>query len=386
MKICRVTKYLPGNHRHPGVQHAYYLTQNIRQPTLIIAKKDGARTGYPLPDHAVLKEIAYGDFALTGASSGRNVISGGSTRFGQKWQFLLKLALKSREILFLVKAIPALMRFRPRVLHSHGLMTLVHGLFAKLFLRSRVVITIHSAAETLLVNRLRLLRYALDCCDKIICVSNAVRQNLAPHFAADKLEVIPTGFDPQLFGNLRLERKNQLVAVGYLKWQKDYSCMIEAMAQVAARLPGYRLLIIGDGPERQKLEREIERFQLADKVRLLGNLGQSEIVEHLNESKLFIMSSVSEGLPKALLEAAACGTPAVVTTACNAEDFIDRIGIAVDPGDSRVLAAAIHELLADPARWQRLSTNSVAVAQRYRWDSISAETMDLYNRLCSAAG
>ncbi len=372
---------MPGNHDHPGVQHAYFLTQNIHQPTLIIAKKDDARTGYPLPSHAYLKEISYSDFALTGASSGKALIDSGASKLQQKWRFLFRVILKSREILFLLKALPVLISFRPRVLHSHGLMTLAHGVFAKLFLRSRFVITIHSAAETLLVKRLALLKYALKYSDRIICVSNALKRNLSPHFSPEKLEVIPTGFDPGLFGDLQLERKNQIVAVGYLKWQKDYPSMIDAMVRVSSKFSDYRLLIIGDGPEREALQRKIEQSDMTERVRLLGNLSQKEIVKHLNESKLFVMSSVSEGLPKALLEAAACGTPAVVTTACNVEDIIDKIGIAVEPANSHALAEAVGTLLNDEHRWKRLSSNSIELAQRYRWDSISSEIFHLYERL-----
>jgi len=372
---------MPGNHSHPGVQHAYFLTQNIHEPTLIIAKRDLSRKGYPLPDHATLKEISYNDFALTGASSGKTVLNNEGKELNQKFRFVMRLLIKLREVLFLVKAVPVLIKFRPRVLHSHGLATLSHGLFAKLFLRSRFVITIHSNAETLLVRRLSLLRCALKYCDKIVCVSEAVRRNLSDLFPRDKLEVIPTGFDPRIFENLQLERKNQIVAVGYLKWQKDYPCMIKAAAQLFSKFGDYRLVIIGDGPERATIEKEIADLGMDSQIHLLGNLSQQEIVKHLNESKLFVMSSLSEGLPKALLEACACGTPAVVTTACNAEGIIEEVGIAVTPGESQALAEAVETILTDDHQWSRLSENSLRVAERYRWDSISNEMLGLYQRL-----
>jgi glycosyltransferase involved in cell wall biosynthesis len=375
-----VTKYLPGNPRHPGVQHAYFLTQYIRELTLIITKKDLSRRGFPLPSHAVLNEISYNDYALTSASEGKTFLQN-TKRFGQTFRFLVRLLLKSREIAFFTKSIPVLMRFRPQIVHAHGLNTLAHGLFAKLFLRSRFVITIHNVTETFLVQKLPPLKYVLKCPDKIICVSDAIKQNLVSSVPSDKLEVIPTGFDPQLFKNLHLKRKHQMIAVGYLKWQKDYSNMIEAMIPVFSKFNDYSLLIIGDGPERAKIEKKITGFNLTGRVHLLGILPQDEIAKHLNESKLFIMSSLSEGLPKALLEATACGTPAVVTTACNAEGIINEVGIAVKPGDSQALAKAIEILLANNELWRRLSNNCIELAQNYRWDTISAKILNVYKRL-----
>jgi glycosyltransferase involved in cell wall biosynthesis len=381
MKICRVTKYLPGNQNHPGVQHAYFLTQNIAVPTLIIAKGDPARTGYPLPTHATLKEVSFPDYALTGSVSGTILLDNNSGRLARQIRFFLRLIIKLREILFLGKSLPSLISFQPGILHSHGLNTLAHGVFAKLLLRSRFVITVHSLAETKLVQRLRFLRYFLNYADKIICVSPAVQQNLTAFFPEDRLEVIPTGFDPGLFEHLRLPRKKQIVAVGYLKWQKDYPTMIEAAAEVLLKLPDYRLMIIGDGPERQTIEQQISRYRLSERICLTGTLSQTEIARILNESELFVMSSVSEGFPKALLEAMACGTPAVVTSACNADSIIDEVGIAVPARDSRSLAIAIETILADRTRWQQLSKNCLEIARQYQWDIISNRIFNLYKRL-----
>lgn len=381
MRICRITKYLPGNPDHPGVQQAYFLTQAIREPTLIITKKDLSRRGYPLPSHAILNEISYSEVGLTSASSGKTFLENGNNGSKHKIRFALRLFLKLRETVFFTKSIPVLMWFRPHILHSHGLNTFPHGLFAKLFLRSRFVITIHSIAETRLIRKLPFLKYVLRCPDKVICVSNAVRQNLANSVSPDKVEVIPTGFDSHIFKDLKLKRKNQIIAVGYLKWQKDYPRMIEAMADVFSKFSEYQLAIVGDGPEREKIENKIKELNLSGRVHLLGILPPEEIAKHLNESRLFTMSSLSEGFPKALLEAIACGTPAVVTTACNAEGCIERVGMAVEPCDSRALAKAVEELLEDEKRWERLSKNCLELAQGYRWDAISEKTYELYKRL-----
>jgi glycosyltransferase involved in cell wall biosynthesis len=379
MKICRITKYLPGINSRPGVQHAYFLTQYIQEPTLIIAKKNAYKS-YPLPSYAAIKEISYSDSAFT-SNLEAGFLQNGRYNWKQRIRYAARFLIKIREIVFFLKSIPVLVKFKPDIVHSHGLITLLPGVFAKAFLGSRQVITLHNVTEVILARQLRFVRHLLNYPDKIICVSNVIRQQLSEMLPPEKLEVIPTALDPEIFRNLQVPRKNQMIAVGYFKWQKGYRHMIEAMTSVFAKFDDYRLLIAGDGPELEEIRKMIERLNLTEKVRLLGAVSQEEIAKHLNESKLFVMSSLVEGLPKALLEAIACGTPAVLTTACNAEEIIDQVGIAVKPGDSRALAAAIEELLEDYERWNQLSENCLAVAQDYRWETISSKTLDLYRKL-----
>mgnify|MGYP002084415256 FL=1 len=334
---------------------------------------------HPLPHYAVIKEISYQDVAFT-YDLGNKFFYRGASGSRNKIEILLRLILKLREIGFFIKSIPSLVKFKPDVIHVHGLVCILGGIFGKSVLGSRFVITLHGITEATLVQKFPVLRYLLTYSDKVICVSSAIQNSLLKFIAATKLAVIPGGVDLELFRNLNLPRKNQLVAVGYLKWQKGYSYLLEAIAALT-KFSHYRLVIIGDGPERRQIEEQIERLHLTDRVDVLGLLSQQEIVEHLNESKLFIMSSLAEGLPKVLLEAMACGTPSVLTTACNAEGIIEGVGTAVEPGNSLALANAIEELLSDEERWNRLSKNCLEVAQGYGWETMAAKTLELYKRL-----
>jgi glycosyltransferase involved in cell wall biosynthesis len=376
--MCRVTKNLPSS-QDPGAGfHAYLLTKEIPAPTLIIIKR-ASKNRYPLPAHAVIREISYSDVPFTPVL-GNGILQNGGVGFKKKIQIFLRLILKSKEILFFFKSVPHIVRFKPTIVHVDGLLCLLSGIFAKSVLRSRFVITLHNVTEAALVRKLRFLRYLLKYPDKIVCVSNAVKNILSNVIGPEKLEVIPCGVDLQIFKNQNLCRKNQLVAIGIFKWQKGYPYLIEAM-DALSKSHQHQLLIIGDGPERPQIERQIEKLRLTDRVRLLGILPQEQIVKHLNESKLFIMSSLTEGLPRVLLEAIACGTPSVVTTACNAEGIIEKVGIAVEPANSRALAKAVETLLSDEERWNRLSKRCLQVAQEYGWNIIASRTLDLYKRL-----
>ncbi|HEX2228738.1 MAG TPA: glycosyltransferase family 4 protein [Candidatus Binatia bacterium] len=379
MKISRVTINLPNEQDPGGGFHAYVLTKEIEEPTLILTRKQKAI--FPLPRHAVVKEIPYHNSPFTW-SLGNGILRPGALRFKEKVRILLRLVFKLKEVLiFLSRAIPHLLRFKPDVIHVDGLICAPSGIFAKSVLGSRFIITLHSVTEAALVQRYPFLKRLLKYPDKLVCVSDAIKNSLTEAaLGVERLEVIPCGVDLELFKPLNLPRKDQLVAVGYLKWQKGYDYLLEAMAALT-NFSHYRLLMIGDGPDRSDIERKIESLKLSHRVRLLGMLPQEEIVKHLNESKLFIMSSLVEGLPKVLLEAIACGTPCVLTTACNAEGIIERVGSAVEPANHRALARAIENLLRDEERWNELSRNCLKIAQEYGWDRIAGQTLRLYKGL-----
>jgi glycosyltransferase involved in cell wall biosynthesis len=93
------------------------------------------------------------------------------------------------------------------------------------------------------------------------------------------------------------------------------------------------------------------------------------------------MASLHEGLPKALLEAIACGTPAVITDGCNAEDIIEQTGLMVPAEDSQALAGAIVALLEETVRWEKCSQNGPAVARRYDWRAVAARDYNTYREL-----
>jgi glycosyltransferase involved in cell wall biosynthesis len=376
--MCRITKQLRNTQLPGDGLHPYFLTQEIQQPTLIITKKHCGNY-FPLPSYAVIKEISYQDVAFTW-NLRKEFFEHGAKGFRQKLDIVLRLAHKFMEIWFFLKSIPYLLKFRPDIVHVHGLICIPGGIFSKSVMGSRFVITLHAVTEVALVRKFRFLRCFVRAANKIICVSDALKNSLADVVPAKQLEVIPTGVDLELFKDLSLQRKNQLISVGAFKWQKGYAHLIEAIAALSG-FGDYRLLIIGDGPQKQEIEKQISDRGLSDRIHLLGLLSQTEIVRHLNESKLFVMSSLAEGFPKVLLEALACGTPAVVTKACNAEGIIDRVGVAVEPGDGWALARAIEEVLADERRWQKLSANCLDVVREYGWTNVAARTLEVYKRL-----
>ena len=136
-----------------------------------------------------------------------------------------------------------------------------------------------------------------------------------------------------------------LVAVGRFRDQKDFPNLIKAFAQVRSQREA-KLLILGDGSERSKLERMVVEMNLSDDVALPGYTDNP--YAYLSRATAFVLSSKWEGLPTVVIEALSCGAP-VVATDCPSgprEILADgRFGRLVPVGDSAALAAALVRVL-----------------------------------------
>jgi glycosyltransferase involved in cell wall biosynthesis len=378
LRICRVTRSLPYDEDPAAGLHPYVFTQRMPVPTLVITKQLPAeKHRMPMPDHASVVAIPYQDVGFSSRLESELFREGPPT-LAERFRIGRQLLRKSQELRFVLKAIPPVVRFRPDIVHLHGVLTLALGVFARLVLGARVVITLHNVTEAIMIRRLPFLRWMLRAPERILCVSPAIMEELRPLFPAGKLAFTPAGVDLRSFEDEGRPRKKQILAVGHFKWQKGYPHMLEAMTRVAREFPDHRLVIVGDGIERPGIERQIQALGLGDRVTLLGIVSRLEVARLLNESELFVMSSLVEGLPKALLEALACGTPAVVTTACNAEGIIERTGLVVPPRDSAALAAAIGRMLGDEALRARCAAACRAVVQDYSWETIAQRVWEIY--------
>lgn len=147
-----------------------------------------------------------------------------------------------------------------------------------------------------------------------------------------------------------------IVGVGRLDVFKGWHVLIEAGAMLAARGVAFTCDIISDGPLRAVLEQQIRRRGLHGRIRLLGALTQERMREHLYRASLFVLPcvptttrDVMDGIPVALMEAMASGTPVVSTTLSGIPELIEDgvSGLLAPPGDAGALARCIERVLTD---------------------------------------
>jgi glycosyltransferase involved in cell wall biosynthesis len=177
------------------------------------------------------------------------------------------------------------------------------------------------------------------------------------------------GLDPNVFAFFYVGRLNQV---------KDLGTLLDAFAALAAaQFMHTRLYLVGDGPEREMLETKRETLGLTERVTFLG--ARSDVAEILLAADAFVMSSKSEGLPMALLEAMAAGVPCVATAVGGIADlFGDDRGLSVPAEDATALAHAMGVVARSPELRQSLVAKATANLRRnYALDAIVTRYLEL---------
>ena len=171
-----------------------------------------------------------------------------------------------------------------------------------------------------------------------------------------------------------------------LRAQKGLEVLFAAAAQVRQELPELRVLVAGDGPEREGLEEEARRLDLDGTVRLLGI--RRDVPALLDALDVAVLSSDYEGSPLSVMEYMAAGKPVVSTRVGGVPELVEDgvHGLLVEPRDPDALAAAIGRLLHDPAEARRLGEQGRERQQReLSLDAMVRKIEDLYEELWLAS-
>ena len=197
----------------------------------------------------------------------------------------------------------------------------------------------------------------------------------------DKITVIPNGVD---FSELPMPQPEKtagrVICVGRLSWEKGHVYLLKAWPEVRREFPDARLILVGEGPERGKIEDIIKQNGLGDSVALSGNLGHDRVLEEISRSEVFVCPSLAEGLGIVFIEAQACGVPVIGTRVGGIPDVIrdGENGLLVEPEDPAAIAAAVIKLLKDKELAGRLRARALETVKKYDWRNIIAQIDVLY--------
>ncbi len=310
---------------------------------------------------------------------------------------VVELNVRHRSSFRTFSSLPALLRYL-RHERPHALLSALNANFVALWARRiagiplRLVISEHNTFS--LQNQqfpqvyrglmLQLVRYCYPWADGIVAVSGGVADDLAQvsRIDRDRIQVI---YNPIVTPELETKTRDVLkhpwfdpsqppvvLAVGRLTDQKDFSTLIQAFARVR-RTRKARLLILGEGEERPKLEALVRQFALEEDVQLPGFV--TNPYPYMARAALFALSSKWEGLPTVLVEALYCGVP-VISTDCPSGPFEilrdGQYGQLVQVGNVASMARAMERML----------DHTTPSPPRESWQPFELETaIDQYMRL-----
>jgi len=230
---------------------------------------------------------------------------------------------------------------------------------------------------------------ALRSFDGIISVSNDLKNKMIEEYSIPdyKITVIPNGIDPNKFIFIdRLRARDELglhpkrpmsVCVARLSPEKNLDVLIEAASRMNTGCPD--IYIIGDGPEKSKLEFLIRKLNMSKRVRLVGPIKHELIYKWLNAADFFCLPSQREGCPVVIHEALACGIPVVATTVGAIPDIICSAdyGLLCPPSDVEALAFILRKALS--LSWDRKKIASYGCG--FTWDDVALKTLDVLRRI-----
>lgn len=205
------------------------------------------------------------------------------------------------------------------------------------------------------------------------------RVSIIPNAVAWPLPDQAPHVDPASVG---VPGRRRLLAVGRLTREKGFDWLVDAYATLAPRYPDWELVIVGEGPERDALQACIDAAGLADRVFLVGRVGNMRT--WYQASQLYVISSRFEGFPNTLAEALAHGLPAV-SFDCDTgpRDIVrhDVDGLLVPPGDVAALAEGLGRLMGDAELRRQFSLRAADARERFSVERVTGLWEGLFKEL-----
>jgi len=359
MRICRVSQTYPTTANEGKGLHTYNISNLIEEPTLILTKFYGEEYLEP-KSHVKVKKIKYIQYPFPYSTK-------------ERLKYLLALcSYIIGQVEFAIKSIKSLYDFKPDIIHLQSPHAFLIGLLGKQF-GAKVVVTFHGS-DLRRVSKNKFFMFLLKKFDAFYYVSSDMRFILEQYFPNKKILFTPSGVDIDFFKDIYLleNRENILLSVGNIRWQKKYCDLIEAFYLIYCKYPNYKLVIIGhvtEVNEEKKILDKIAQYALEDSVELLGYQDKFKIREYMCKSKLFLLSSVTEGMPKVLLEALSCRLPVVATDVGECRLLTKNSGVVVPKSEPKLMASEVIKVLSDKGYYNSLLSNIDNNTKAFSWEN-----------------
>jgi len=298
---------------------------------------------------------------------------------------------------YCVKSLAAAWQFRPTVVHAQSMWMALPAFMCRVALRVRYVVWLQGAD----VYNPRWFRGPLSALvlgkSALVLALTCDMQRRAMALGAKRIQVVGNGVDTSRFGFSKMTYARHALGLspalsyclfaGSLVPVKGVAYLIEAWRMVERECQDARLLIVGDGPDRDGLRSAVEQAGVGDSVCFAGRVPNPDVALYMAAADLFVLPSLSEGFPLVVLEAMASGLPVVVSNVTGLAEIVadGENGLLVPPTDVKRLAAAMVRLIESPEERDRIGRANREAAAARSWTAIAEALVHIYRAVGQGA-
>lgn len=245
----------------------------------------------------------------------------------------------------------------------------------------------------------RYLSTFMRCCDTILAPTEGMRRSFLqqyayPHGCGAQVEVLPTGLpeesyrtDPAAMREIRrkygADGMPLLITVSRLGHEKNVPFLLRSMARLKRRFPAFRLLVIGEGPQKAEYMDLCEELDIREEVCFLGSLPNREITSYMAAADCFVFASKTETQGIVILEAMAAKTPVVAVKASGVEDLVeDGVSGYLCPEEEAAFTEQLLRVLQSEPLRERLRVGAFEAALAYKEVAVAQKAVRIYTDTC----
>ena len=208
----------------------------------------------------------------------------------------------------------------------------------------------------------------------LVTGSEEMKKGYAENYglSLDKIKVIPNWVNPERFKPIDKKQGRTILFVHWLSKRKGADILVPIMNNLKFKIKNLKLMVIGDGPYKNKLIDEIKDNGLEKQINVLGMVPNKEIADYYNRADVLIMPSMEEGFPRVLLEAMASGVPYVASDVGAVREISPEIAqrFLVKAGDTEMFAHKIETLLSDEIVYEQFRKEELEKIKEYSLENV----------------
>lgn len=281
-----------------------------------------------------------------------------------------------------IKLYKALNKFEPDVIHTH----LSGGFYAGFWVLFHNIKMLHTVHNMPLFEAGKIKRNMYAMLYKLnkavpVAISNEIRNQVEEiYHMPGRVELVYNPVDVERFSTIGKKVHSGFIflSAGRLSEQKNQKLLIDAFYELLKDKNHVKLIILGDGPNKECLNQQVKRLRLENDVFLPGNVVNIE--EYMARADVFILSSLYEGLPLVLLEAMAARLPIISTDVGGVKDIVTDNGILVPPMDVKKLKSAMQKIMEEESLREKFAAKSYEHVLKYNSPNIANQYTELYKK------